>query len=99
MKTALLATVALLLGSVAHAQVQKCQVEGRLIFQSGPCAVEGRAAPAHPPMQALTTAAAPRKKTLADLLRERDGADRSRPATREFQGDGAMVLRARMGAV
>jgi hypothetical protein len=41
----------------------------------------------------------PRRKTLADVLRERDGAVRTQPTTHEPQGDGANVLRSRMGAV
>lgn len=99
-------------GSLAHAQTQpvrKCLLDGRLVFQSAPCP-EGRAAthlastPA--PMPPVTTAAAkpgaseaPKKRTLAELLRERDAADRARPAFSEHPGDGAAVLRSRMGAV
>jgi len=41
----------------------------------------------------------PKKKTLADVLRERDGAQHPQPVAREAQGDGANILRSRMGAV
>ena len=90
----------LLLCAAAQAQsVRKCQVDGRLVYQSSPCPVEARVASTAPQVAAAEPIAAPKKKTLADLLRERDGTDRGRPAARAFQGDGADVLRARMGAV
>jgi hypothetical protein len=83
----------------AHAQsVRKCEVDGRAVFQAPPCAVEARpttAAAAAPP----ASAAGPRKKTLAELLRERDGVGRERVVSQPLQPDGAAVLRARMGAV
>jgi hypothetical protein len=97
----LTASLTLLACATAHAQaVRKCEVAGRTVFQSSPCAVEAKVASAAP-QQAATAqpAVAPKKKTLADLLRERDGADRNRSQVREFQGDGANVLRSRMGAV
>ena len=94
-----LASLALLLCASAQAQsVRKCQIEGRAVFQSSPCPIEARVVASAAP-HAVDTSAAPKKKTLADLLRERDGADRGRSPAREFQGDGATVLRSRMGAV
>lgn len=124
---ALLAGLLAATGARAQVQVQRCQVDGRLVFQSGPCAVAAPArpdvaparpdpaparpdrAPARPdaarvadPVTAGSAVASPavaRKKTLADLLHARDGADAHRPRPREFEGDGASVLRARMGAV
>ncbi|MEP7100809.1 MAG: hypothetical protein ABI781_09885 [Burkholderiales bacterium] len=94
-----LASLALLACASAQAQaVRKCHVDGRVVFQSSPCQVEPHVASA-PQAVAADMAAAPKKKTLADLLRERDGADRGRSPAREFQGDGANVLRSRMGAV
>lgn len=83
----------------AHAQsVRKCEVDGRAVFQAPPCAIEARANAA--PAAALpASAAGPRKKTLAELLRERDGAGRERVVSQPLQPDGAAVLRARMGAV
>ena len=39
------------------------------------------------------------REFLAELLRERDGADPARPKSREFQADGANLLRSRMGAI
>ncbi|MDP9045472.1 MAG: hypothetical protein M3O01_11780 [Pseudomonadota bacterium] len=80
----------------AGAQVQRCQVEGRPVFQSAPCALEAR------PQTGAATAAAgvgSKKKSLDQLLQERDGADRGQPRPRDFERDGAMVLRTRMGAV
>jgi len=95
------AALALLMCANVHAQsVRKCQVDGRIVFQSSPCPVEAHVvASAAPQAAAADTLSAPKKKTLADLLRERDGADRGRPQARESQGDGANVLRSRMGAV
>jgi hypothetical protein len=99
-RTATASITLLLLGAAAQAQsVRKCQVDGRFVYQSSPCPVEARVASATPQAAAAEPMAAPKKKTLADLLRERDGADRGRPPMREAQGDGANVLRSRMGAV
>jgi hypothetical protein len=98
-------SLALLLCAAAQAQsVNKCQVDGRAVFQSAPCAIEARVASAAAAPATVTTTAAeapasPKKKGLADLLRERDGADRGRAQPREFPTDGAAVLRPRMGAV
>ena len=99
--SALVAFAVLLLASPAHAQVRKCQVDGRVVFQSSPCPVEARVVAVAAPQAAAPAepTAAPKKRTLADVLRERDGADRPRTAQREPQGDGANVLRSRMGAV
>jgi len=90
----------------AQAQaVRKCQIDGRVVFQSAPCPIEaprGAGAapvPAAPVEVAAAPGAAPKKKTLAEVLRERDGAERPRPLARDGQGDGANVLRSRMGAV
>jgi hypothetical protein len=94
------ALLALLACTGAQAQaVRKCQVDGRVVFQASPCGIEARVATAAPPPAAADNAAAPKKKTLADLLRERDAAERGRSQPPEFQGDGANVLRSRMGAV
>ncbi len=46
---------------------------------------------------APTASGVPHKKTLAELLRARDGGDP--PPARTIQSDGANVLRTRMGAV
>jgi hypothetical protein len=96
---ALLAMALLLCGGAQAQTVHKCQIEGRAVFQWSPCPVDARVASSGAPAPAANPSAAPKKKTLADLLRERDGADPSRPNVREFQGDGANVLRSRMGAV
>ncbi|MES2100247.1 MAG: hypothetical protein V4569_10540 [Pseudomonadota bacterium] len=98
--TLAVAPLALLLCASAQAQsVRKCQIDGHTVFQSSPCPVEARVAPAAPQAAAIDASATPKKKALADLLRERDGADRVRPKAREFQGDGANILRSRMGAI
>ena len=90
----------LLCAPAAHAQaINKCVISGQLVFQSSPCALEPRAAAAAAPIViASNNQAASKKKTLADVLRERDGDVSARPASREPQGDGANVLRSRMGA-
>lgn len=91
---------ALLACGVSHAQtVHKCQVDGRLVFQSSPCPQDARVAAVTAPLAAAEPVVPPKKKTLAELLRERDGAEKARSPTREVQGDGANVLRSRMGAV
>jgi hypothetical protein len=85
----------------AQAQtIIKCMIDGRLVYQSTPCALEPRAGAASAPVAvaAVNPAAPNKKKTLADMLRERDGSAPARPASREVQGDGANVLRSRMGA-
>lgn len=98
--TLTIAPLALLLCASAQAQsVRKCQIDGHTVFQSSPCPVEASVASAAPQAAAVETSAAPKKKALADLLRERDGADRVRPKGREFQADGANILRSRMGAI
>ena len=100
-----------LLGAQAHAQsephsVKKCRIDGRIVFQASPCPLEARpAAPAPrsaasaPPKDAGDAASGPKKRVLADLLREREAAERGPPAPTETHGDGAKVLRARMGAL
>jgi hypothetical protein len=96
---------AVLLGGAQAAQAQavyKCMVDGHLVYQSSPCRTEARTSVAAAPAVVATTppaAAAPKKKTLAELLRERDGGTPTAPAAREAQGDGANILRSRMGAV
>ena len=88
--------------SAADAQViNRCRIDGRLVIQSSPCPLDP---PMHVSSSTSTTPAeaapsGPKKKTLADVLRERDGAQRPQPVAREAQGDGANILRSRMGAV
>jgi len=99
---ALLAAVSALIAmQSADAQViNRCRIDGRLVIQSSPCPLEPSAhARSMTSAPAATSSDAPKKKTLADLLRERDGGPRTQPTTREAQGDGAYILRARMGAV
>jgi len=84
----------------AQAQtVQKCMIDGHAVYQSSACPAQPAAAVsvATPPAPA-EVASAPKKKTLAELLRERDG-NQTQSHRTEFQRDGADVLRARMGAV
>jgi hypothetical protein len=88
----------------AHAQaIHKCQVDGRLVYQSAPCTIEPRADAAPAATSPVATATArttgPKKKTLADVLRERDGGDPAPAPRNEPRGDGANVLPSRMGAV
>ena len=98
-RTAAVSTLMLLCAAAQAQPVRKCQIDGRSVYQSSPCPIEARvASTALQPADAQPIAAS-KKKTLADLLRERDGVDRGRPQVREWQGDGANVLRSRMGAV
>ena len=82
-------------------QVYKCRLDGHMVFQASPCRPDPVAAVAVAPALASAASAvvAPKKKTLAELLRERDGATPSQPVTNEAKGDGANILRTRMGAV
>ena len=87
--------------------VHKCTLAGRVVYQSSPCPIEARPAAATAATPAATDTvgsnanqpAVPKKKTPTDLLRERDAVIPANPVIREFQPDGANVLRSRMGAV
>jgi hypothetical protein len=80
--------------------VRKCTIEGKVVFQASTCPVDKPATVIAPSKTAaVDVPAAPKKKTLADVIRERDGAENSRGPIREFKSDGADVLRSRMGAV
>ena len=101
---ALPCTLALLLLGAASAQAaQPCRIDGRLVIRSTPCPVATAAAPAAAPSSALVAAAdeadAPKKRTIAEIMRERQAANRNRPAAEPAQRDGASVLRERMGAL
>ena len=90
--------------SAADAQaINRCRIDGRLVIQSSPCPLDAPMRTSSSTTTTTTTPEAatsgPKKKTLADVLRERDGADRPQPVAREAQGDGANILRSRMGAV
>ena len=92
---------ALLFSQAAQAQaINKCVIDGRLVYQAKPCALEPHASAASAPIAvASVNPAAPKKKTLADVLRERDGVAPAPTAPHEPQGDGANLLRSRMGAL
>ena len=100
-------SAAMLGATAAHAQaIHKCRVDGRMVYQSSICPAEpmapaaAKAGPTPAPVAVATTnPVGPKKKSLADLLRERDGAAPAAPAAPDAQGDGANVLRSRMGAV
>jgi hypothetical protein len=96
-----LAVAALLIGahSAADAQaINRCRIDGRLVIQSSPCPLDPpmRTSSSTPTTPAEAAPGGPKKRTLADVLRERDGAPH--PMVREAQGDGANILRSRMGA-
>ena len=98
----LLACAALLLCTQAHA-VQRCRIDGRLVIQASPCPQATQVAPRQqaadqPRMVAAADADAPAKRTMADVMREREAAIRARPTAPETQPDGARILRDRMGA-
>ncbi len=87
--------------------IQKCRIDGRIVFQASPCPLEARPAASAPKATATSRPKAaadeasgpPKKRVLADLLREREAAERGPPAATENHGDGEKVLRARMGAL
>lgn len=94
---------ALLLCSQAHA-VQHCRIDGRLVFQAAPCPQAAPAATAGSTSTRATLASAddagaPKKRTIADVMREREAAIRARPTTHEPRPDGASILPERMGAL
>ena len=106
---ALLACAMPLCASPAGHPVQKCIVDGAIVFQSAPCLRE--AAPAAAPAAATVNVnasasvarnpgpEAPRKrKTLAETLREHDAGDRGAAPGPATAGDGYKVLKDRMGA-
>lgn len=102
---ATLALCALLIGAHAAASAQginRCRIDGRLVLQSAPCPLDAPrstgAAAIPTPTAATTATTGPKKRTLADVLRERDGEARPSAPLREAQGDGAHILRPRMGA-
>jgi len=97
----LLLAMATSASAVQAQQVYKCKLDGHPVFQASPCPVEPRAEPPAPPVAAASAATpvAAKKKTLAELLRERDGATPSPKLAHEPKGDGANILRTRMGAV
>ena len=94
-------SAALLCSQAVQAEaINKCMIDGRLVFQSAPCALEPRAGAAPAPVAVVPlNPAAAKKKTLADVLRERDGSVQAQPAAHAVQGDGANLLRSRMGAL
>ena len=98
-------TLALLLWGAASAQAaQPCRIDGRLVIRATPCPVAAAPViPATSSAPALVAAAddadAPKKRTLAEIMREREAANRNRPAAEPAQRDGASVLRERMGAL
>jgi hypothetical protein len=83
----------------AQAQtVQKCMIDGHAVFQTSACPVQAPVAVSAAAPAPAEVASAPKKKTLAELLRERDG-NQPQSQRSEFKRDGADVLRERMGAV
>ena len=98
----LLAACAALLLCTQVQAVQRCRIDGRLVYQASPCPEASQVAP-HAADQPRTLAAAdteaPAKRTIADVMREREAAIRARPAVHEPQPDGAKILRNRMGAL
>ncbi len=94
----------LLCGAVSAQAAQPCRIDGKLVIRSTPCPVVVAAArPSPAPTSALVASAddaeAPKKRKIAEIMREREAAIRSRPAAEPEQRDGASVLRNRMGAL
>jgi hypothetical protein len=82
----------------AQAQsINKCRIDGQLVLQSSPCPLDARPGVRAVLIEARVLPGVPHKRTLAEILRARDGGDP--PPSHSVQGDGANVLRTRMGAV
>ena len=93
--------IALLLSAPAHA-VQHCRIDGRLVIQATPCPQPAAVAATGAVVAVaavVDTSAAPKQRSMADVMREREAAQRTRPPVQESQPDGARILRDRMGAL
>ena len=90
--------IALLLSAPAHA-VQHCRIDGRLVIQATPCPQPAAVAATGAVIAVADTSAAPKQRSMADVMREREAAQRTRPPVQESQPDGARILRDRMGAL
>jgi hypothetical protein len=91
---------AALLCTQVHA-MQRCRIDGRLVYQASPCPEATQVAPRgaeHPQTLAAADAEPPVKRTMAEVMREREAAIRARPTANDAQPDGAKILRDRMGA-
>ena len=110
LRAALVTAAFALCGSAQAQAIQKCRVDGRIVFQAAPCPSEPHApadAPAAAEPQGATGAqqavqgppAPAKKRTLAEALRDRDVNAPVPPTPREKQIDGSTILRSRMGAV
>lgn len=91
---------ALLLCTQAHA-MQRCRIDGRLVYQASPCPQATQIAPQgtdQPRTLAAADVDVPVKRTMADVMREREAAIRARPVASQSQPDGARILPDRMGA-
>ena len=94
------AAIAMLCAQPAQAQgLTPCRSDIPLVLQPSTCLPNRRAGSAEIASAATPSAAPkPARKTLAELLRERDGADPRQQLVSERRPDGANVLKARMGA-
>ena len=90
-----------LLCTQVHA-MQRCRIDGRLVYQASPCPEATQVAPRGtdlPHTLAAADADVPVKRTMTDVMREREAAIRTRPVVSDSQPDGARILRDRMGAL
>ena len=88
---------ALVLSAPAQA-VQKCRINGRLVIQASPCPQPAAVAATRAVVTVANSTDAPKKRTIADVMREREAANRTRAPAPESQPDGARILPERMGA-
>ncbi len=97
-RTRFAACIALLLSAQVQAEsVNKCRIDGRVVFQSSPCPLPPPAAASAPSSAASEPTA--KQQALARLLRQRDAGARQNVSSPGPQADGAKVLRTRMGAM
>ena len=89
---------ALWLSAPAHA-VQHCRVDGRLVIQASPCPQAAAVVATGAVVAVADTSDAPKTRSMADVMRERETTQRTRPPVQESQPDGARILRDRMGAL
>jgi hypothetical protein len=99
----LLVCAAALLMCTQVQAMQRCRIDGRLVYQASPCPEATQVAPRGaelPHTLAAADADVPVKRTMAEVMREREAAIRARATTAsESQPDGAKILRDRMGAL
>ena len=75
--------------------IERCRIDGQLVLQAAPCPQPAAPKPALVDANSVEPVA---KRSIVDVMREREAAIRARPA-KESVPDGSKILRERMGAL